>query len=125
MKNEGISLNLYDLNKSIINQLTPLTNSEIASKMDIINKLHNTAMNKHYMLLCKDYNYYTIFECDSMLNMPTFSAAVCEIVSNIGEVFSIEPTEDGAIEIWARPDGEESALAFYLFAYDAGVVYYG
>ena len=74
----------------------------------------------------REYNYYTIFECDSMMNMPTFGAAVCEIVSNLGDVYDIDWAEDhGAIEIWARPDGEESALAFYLFAYDAGVVYYG
>ena len=94
--------------------------------MDIIHKLHNENMNNHYMLLCKEYNYYTIFESDTMLNMPTFGAAVCEIISNIGDVFSIDATEDGAaIEIWIKPDEQESVFVFYLFPYDAGVVYYG
>ena len=74
----------------------------------------------------EEYNYYTIFENDTMMSMPTFCAAVSEIISHIGEVYSIELTEDKcAVEIWIKPDGEESALAFYLFAYDAGVVYYG
>ena len=84
-------------------------------------------MNNHYMLLCKEYNYYTIFESDAVLiNTPTFGEAVYEIISNIGDVFSIDATDDGtAIEIWIKPDGQESAFVFYLFPYDAGVVYYG
>ena len=124
--NKGISMNLYELNKSIINQLPPLTEQEIAVRMDVIHKLHNESMNNHYMLLCKEYNYYTIFESDTMLNMPTFGAAVCEIISNIGDVFSIDATDDGAaVEIWIKPDEQEDAFVFYLFPYDAGVVYYG
>lgn len=103
-----------------------MTTGDIAFKMTVIEDLHKASMNTHYMLLCKEYNYYTIFECDSMLNMPTFGAAVCEIVSNIGEVYSIDPTENkDAVEIWIKPEGEENAMAFYLFPYDAGVVYYG
>ena len=126
VQNKGISMNLYELNKSIINQLPPLTGSEIAAKMDIIHELQNNTMNNHYMLLCKEYSYYTIFESDTMLNMPTFGAAVCEVVSGIGDVYSIEIADnDSAVEIWIRPEGQESALAFYLFPYDAGVVYYG
>lgn len=103
-----------------------MTTNDIALKMTVFEDLHRASMNTHYMLLCKEYNYYTIFECDSMLNMPTFGAAVSEIISNIGEVYSIEPTEnEDAVEIWIKPEGKESSMAFYLFPYDAGVVYYG
>ena len=126
IQNKGISMNLYELNKSIINQLPPLTDSEIAVRMDVIHKLHNESMNNHYMLLCKEYNYYTIFESDTTLNTPTFGAAIYEIISTIGDVFSIDATDDGsAIEIWIKPEEQESAFVFYLFPYDAGVVYYG
>ena len=34
-ENKGISMNLYDLNKSIINQLEPMSNNDIAKKMDL------------------------------------------------------------------------------------------
>ena len=123
---KGITMNLYDLNKSIINQLPIMSNKDISAKIDIIEELHKKTANDHYMLLCKEYSYYTIFESDCMLNMPSFGAAVCEIISTVGDIYSIEPTEDkGAIEIWIKPDGEEDALAFYLFPYDGGVVYYG
>lgn len=125
-ENEGITMNLYDLNKSIMNQLPVMSKADISNKMKTFEDLHNKFMNTHYMLLCKEYNYYTIFECDTTLSLPTFGGAVCEIISNVGEVFSIESTEDNnAAEIWIKPDGEESALAFYLFPYDAGVIYYG
>lgn len=126
IENKGISMNLYDLNKSIINQLEPMTNSDIAKKIDLFDSLQLKHMNIHYMLLCKDYNYYTIFESDTMISIPSFSAAVCEIISKLGKVMSIELTEtEDAIEIWIIPEGKESAFAFYLFPYDAGVVYYG
>jgi hypothetical protein len=77
------------------------------------------------MLLCKDYNYYTIFSYSLMPSFQTFGEAVCTIISELGSVYSIEQLEDGAIEIWIKPNGEESPYAFYLFPYDAGVVYYG
>lgn len=125
-ENKGVSMNLYDLNKSIVNQLTPMTNQDIQKKIELFEELKATSMNLHYMLLCKDYNYYTIFEDDSMLNMPNFGVAVSEIITNLGKVISIDFTETkDAIEIWIIPEGEESAFAFYLFPYDAGVVYYG
>ena len=77
------------------------------------------------MLLCRDFNYYTIFNYDSMLSFPDFSSAVCTIITELGDVYSIDLLEDGAMEIWIKPTGEESPYAFYLFPYDAGVVYYG
>lgn len=124
-KNEGISMNLYDLNKSIINQLKTMEIDEIKEKSELFDKLYNNTKDIHYMLLCKDYNYYTIFkkvpEC-----IPSFADTVCEIVGEIGEVKSIEFTESqDAIEIWIQPNETEEALVFYLFPYDAGVVYYG
>lgn len=59
--NQGINLNLYDLNKSIINQLEPLSSGEIALKMALFNEYYEKANNTYHMLLCKDFNYYTIF----------------------------------------------------------------
>lgn len=125
-ENKGISMNLYELNKNIVNQLKPMTNNDITKKMDLFKSLQLKHMNIHYMLLCKDYNYYTIFESDPMTSIPNFSVAVCDIISKLGKVMSIETTEtEDAVEIWIIPEGEENAFAFYLFPYDAGVVYYG
>ena len=49
-------------------------------------RMYNNTKDIHYMLLCKDYNYYTIFkkvpEC-----IPSFADTVCEIVSEIVKSF--------------------------------------
>ena len=58
---QGLELNLYDLNKSIISQLTPMTKEEISLKEDMLNDYRYFSENTYYMLLCKDFNYYTIF----------------------------------------------------------------
>ena len=121
-KNSG--LNLYELNKNIINQLPSLTKEQIFEKKDLIKKYRDNTNNIFHMLLCRDYNYYTIFvekENDEFHNL---SDAVLTIVFELGDVYSIEETEDGAIEIWIKPTGEEEPYVFYLFPYDAGVVYY-
>lgn len=122
---KGFEMNLYDLNKNVISQLDPLTNGEITMKMGLIKEYYDKANNTYHMLLCKDFNYYTIFNYDSMLSFPDFPSAICTIITELGEVYSIELLEDGAMEIWIKPTGEESPYAFYLFPYDAGVVYYG
>ena len=123
MENQ-IELNLYDLNKSVINQLNPMTSDEIINNLSVIKEYYYRSENSFHMLLCKDYNYYTIFAHDDNAILD-FVAAVYDIIVNLGAIYSIENTEDGAIEIWIKPEGEEMPYAFYLFPYDAGVVYYG
>ena len=125
VEGKGLELNLYDLNRNIIEQLNPLTTNEVSMKMGLINEYYQKANNTYHMLLCRDFNYYTIFNYDSMLTLPDFADAVCTIITELGDVYSIELLEDGAMEIWIKPTGEESPYAFYLFPYDAGVVYYG
>lgn len=123
MENQ-IELNLYDLNKSVINQLNPMTSDEIIDNLNLIEEYYHKSDNSFHMLLCKDYNYYTIFAPDDIITIE-FTATVYDIIVNLGTIYSIENTEDGAIEIWIKPEGEEMPYAFYLFPYDAGVVYYG
>ena len=120
----GIEMNLYDLNKNIISQLKPLTKEEVENKLEIFSSYHQTFANKYYMLLCKEYSYYTVFAKGNY--SISFAEAVKEIVAEIGDIYSIELTENkAAIEIWIKPDGEEEPYAFYLFPYDGGIVYYG
>ena len=123
MENQ-IELNLYDLNKSVINQLEPMTPDEIIDSLGLIKEYYRKSDNGFHMLLCKDYNYYTIFAPDRIMSSE-FTATVYDIIVNLGTIYSIENTKDGAIEIWIKPEGEEMPYAFYLFPYDAGVVYYG
>jgi hypothetical protein len=59
------------------------------------------------------------------MSAPAFADNVYNIINTLGSVYSVEQLIDGAVEIWIKPNGEESPYAFYLFPYDAGVVYYG
>ncbi len=124
INNNGIEMNLYELNKSIINQLTPLTKKEILNKVQVIENMHNSIRNIHYMLLCKEYNYYTIFEANDN-PIVTLKAAVYDILKELGDVFSIEAKDNNAIELWIKPFGKEEPFVFYFFPYDRGVIYYG
>ena len=123
MENQ-IELNLYDLNKSVINQLEPMTLDEIIDNLSLVKEYYHKSEYSFHMLLCKDNNYYTIFAPNDIITIE-FTATVYDIIVGLGAVYSIENTEDGAIEIWIKPEGEEMPYAFYLFPYDAGVVYYG
>lgn len=125
VENKGLELNLYDLNKNIISQLNPLTTDEINLKTPLFESYFAKVENTYHMLLCKDFNYYTIFAFSVMPEFSNFAEAVITIITELGEVYSIEMNEDGVLEIWIKPAGEESPYAFYLFPYDAGVIYYG
>lgn len=124
-ENKGLEFNLYDLNKNIINQLNPLTKDEITLKIGIIEDYQQTTENTYHMLLCKDFNYYTVFNFSVISNFSTFSEALITIITELGEVYSIDSAEGNALEIWIKPTGEETPYAFYLFPYDRGIVYYG
>lgn len=124
VENKGIDLNLYELNKSIVAQLEPMTVEEINEKLGLIKTYYVQSDNNHHMLLCRDFNYYTIFVQGGIMSHD-FAETVCSIITELGDIYSIELNDDNAIEIWIKPITEESPYAFYLFPYDAGVVYYG
>ena len=121
-------LTLYDLNKSIVSQLKPMTIEEIQAKEDVFKSYKEKSGNDYHMLLCKDYSYYTIFKFNMASEFKSFGEAVITIITELGDVYGIEEQNDGAIEIWIKPNYDEDVetpYAFYLFPYDAGVVYYG
>ena len=120
---ESLKFNNYELNKQIVAQLTPLDNTKIQQKTRMLNTFYEETKNKYYMLLCKEYNYYTLFvKNEKELN--NFGKTVVEILQELdGEIYAIDRIQS-AIEIWIKPNEIEEPLVFYLFGYDNGVVYY-
>lgn len=118
----NIQMNMYDLNKQLISQCPPLDKEQMYDARDIIDDYGKNTNNKYYMLLCRDINYYTLFNID--LKTPSleedFGSVVLDCVTDIGVIKAVDQAE-GAIEIWAHPEDGEP-LAIYLFAYDAGVI---
>lgn len=129
MMSKGLELNLYDLNKNLMNQMEPWSKEKLWGDGSniIFNFFTTEPFDKHYMLLCKEYNYYTIFEADMDLYSAVtddFTSTVLDIVEELGPVYSIDKTENGALEFWIKPAGKSEPLMFLLFPYDGGVVYY-
>ena len=126
-------MNLYEFNQKLISQFTPLTEEEVINKAHIFNNLFAKTANKHYMLLCKEYSYYTIFEEEKIIFNNKFAETVLEIIISLGDIYSIEEIEaeedNNAIEIWIQPFNKPKEtyepFVFYLFPYDAGVVKFG
>ena len=111
-------MDLYSLNKQLINQFPDM--KDFADSIEIINKFARKNSNKHYMLLCKDISYYTVFE--RLLGLTeTIGEAVIICLNKIGtSIKSIEEVE-GAIECWVVPFNEKDPVAVMFFPYDIGM----
>lgn len=120
-----MKMNLYDLNQSAINQFPPIELEQLKEKVsNLFINLINESKNNHFMLLSNEYKYYTIFEYKE--NTEDAVSAISSILNELGDVLSIDVTEDNsAIELWIRPEGEDNCIVFYFFPYDSGVVYFG
>ena len=103
VKGEGLSMSLYDLNKSIISQLpVKKTQSELSDVRNLINDMSQSNETESYMLLCKDVSYYTIFQKDQIkeCDFTTLGGAVIECAQDLGDIVCADRTPDDlAIEI--------------------------
>lgn len=121
-KTTGIQMSLYDINKQLMAQTPPM--EDIDKQKEIINNFREATTNNHYMLLCNEIRYFTLFERSDTTEH--FENLVLECIGDIGIIHDmILVNNDTAVEIWVQPLNEEyDMLVMYLFAYDAGVVYY-
>lgn len=77
--------------------------------------------NHYYLLLCNELKYYTVFISGCGDSKPTLSKELYSCLDNIGQIKSIEVSEDGlALEIWIT--NEDDSYCMYFFNYDMGVI---
>lgn len=121
---QGLSMTMYELNKSIISQLPVITDFDHAYEV-IYNFKKAHKPRGAFMLLCKDISYYTIFQNNSLEHdFSTLGEAVITCAQDIGKVIAVDPTDDGNVEIWVRTPEEED-LCMYLFDCHDLIVTYG
>ena len=122
--NGNITMSAYDINKQIIGQLQILDETALQEKKKLIRQYITEIDDEYYMLLCRDTNYYTIFHKTpvehKMADEIFEDVLIDECLPAMGDVKSIERTDDGAIEIWFQSVDE--VFVAYLFPYGAGVV---
>ena len=115
-------LTLYDLNKNIMKQQTPLDDNELYEAIENILAFCEEQKNRYYMLLCHELRYFTLFDYQSSLglNLPNIEEEVIGCAHDIGSILSVEEGEN-AIEIWVKTE-EDEVFVMYFFPYDRGVI---
>lgn len=122
--NEKINAgNLYDLNKQIMKNKTPINHLELIPIQLKVEDWFNWEVDNYAMLLCREQNDYTIFHLYENQNPNPCAIAASEFIGCLtdrGDILSIDKTEDGAWECWIKI-GEEP-YCYYLFPYDNAVI---
>ena len=117
------SIELYELNRSIIEQQGVIKEEDLARAMIEIKDFANSTNNKCYMLYGKEIGYFTLFMRDPKWELETMDLAVTECLVNVGPIYSIELTSPkDAFEIWVKDTKTDLLTCMYLFPYDNGIV---
>lgn len=124
----GPSISLYELNQNSVINLPLITTEKLQSYVSQLNdwRLNNIGDN-HFMLLSNRYNYYTLFEKSEVDDKYNFGEAVIDCIQNFSKIYSFElDKQNNGWELWACLNEEDKVPEiFYLFPYEAGVIYYG
>lgn len=123
MEENNLSVSLYDMNKSIIGKKKPMQTQELLEKKQNIRNFVNKTNNKYYMLLCRELNYYTLFDKQDLLIIKdNIEDAVIECAQDYGDILNINESGEGAIEVWIRNNEDKNVYMLLFFPYDLGVV---
>lgn len=120
----NFGMTAYDLNKQIISQLPILDEGALDIARSKITQFFEETKNTYYMMLCRDLNYYTLFNTTKDITLPYAMNEVIDCADYLGDIKSIE-LEDGkgAVEIWiTQRENNKDTYVMYLFPYDAGVI---
>jgi hypothetical protein len=122
-KTEGnLQMNLYDINKQIISQLSSYSSEELVKAADeTLRDYKNDHPQKYYMLLCNELKYYTLFAIEKGSEYKFENEVILCLQDFADEIKVIDRTEDQeAVEIWIVKDNETYVM--YLFGYEKGVI---
>lgn len=118
-KTTEISLgNLYDINKQIMKQVTPVEKIKMFAN---IKNYFLSREHKYYMMLCHERRDYTVFKMNSRFSANKAITELDECFQCRGELCSAElDANENAIEIWLKINNE--MFCYYLFPYDDAVI---
>lgn len=127
------STTLYELNKTAVSSLKKMNNTEINNALEKVLEWYyslqdNDILPQYFMLLNRDYNYYTLFvDTKTFLDSgKRFIQELKDLLTNWyadKDIRAIDVEKNSAaVEIWAMWDGNPTVA--YLFPYDKGVIEY-
>lgn len=113
--NVGINMSLYDINKNVYAQLPKRTEEELAQFSETLTKFYKNISNARTMLLCREMNYYTVFEFnDAAEEFETAADAIITCVSELGELLDVVENEAG-LEVWVKLFESAEVVMMILF----------
>lgn len=121
MTSDGLQLNLYDLNKQIMEQLPDFDEEQIKDFKAALEIWKSPKADKYYMLYGKEISYFTLFAEDNDEDDNLLSDSVVECLESFEAIKEYDMSGE-AVEIWVKT--EDGVTVLYLFGYDAGVVGY-
>ena len=117
----GLTMNLYEINKSVYSQMEPLSDESLDYLKRDIDKGFT---GKYYLLYGKEISYFTLFEKQED-SEETLGEAVLSCLKPFGKIYSYEfRDEEEVVEIWVHNEENSLATVLHLFNYENGVVYY-
>lgn len=117
---EGLTISLMELNSLAVSQLAPLTEEELEEGKQLIREFVDEDR-YYYMLLSNELHYYTVFiVIDDEGSTPLIEDEVIACLQDMGDIKSIEKTDDGAMEMWVTI--EDKSYPFYFFNYKKGII---
>ena len=122
---ENTQMEIDDMKANETNQMPKLNEEGLKEAKQIIRDYVYSEVHQddYYMLLCHELRYFTVFVNDMDCNKEdVIENVIIDCLNSIGEIKSIEPTEDKeAIEIWiTEPEGDTYVM--YFFDYGRGIV---
>ena len=121
MTSDGLQLNLYDLNKQIMEQLPDFDEEQIKDFKAALEIWKSPKADKYYMLYGKEISDFTLLVEDIDEDDNLLSDSVVECLESFEAIKEYDMSGD-AVEIWVKT--EDGVTVLYLFGYDAGVVAY-
>lgn len=122
--NIGINMSLYEINKNVYAQLPKRTEEELAQFSETLTKFYKNISNARTMLLCREMNYYTIFEFDDAAEeFETAADAIVTCVGELGELLDVVENEAG-LEVWVKLFDSAEVVMMVLFDCESMFVTY-
>lgn len=122
-KGAGIKFSLYDINKTVFEQLEPMSDEALLNaKAEVFKFLGETMVdeeNDYWALICWERRYITIFH-HTPGEEEELTDVFMEIIESLGDVKDITNNEDGSIEVWITD--EKDTYCYVFFNYKLGVV---
>lgn len=120
-------LTMYEANKNIYAQLPPLTKEQIQRGINEVLAPYINAGGDYFMLLCREYNYYTLYHLSHRLlhaniGLKTAEDIVDLVKTDLGCIYDITKNEDDVVEIWVKNYDDHEMHAYFFFPYDRGVI---